>query len=245
MSNVIVTVLHSLIWYFTAILSLLLCTPFLILAKIKLRTLNPEEYNRYIHRIVSSWAYFNVKTSGAKFKIDGLENIPKDKAVVFVSNHQGDFDIAAFLAFLPVPHGYVAKIEITQIPLVRGWMKSMRCVFIDRKSLRQTAGAMSQGIKTLAEGHSLVLFPEGTRSKSDTMGEFKVASFKLATKAKVPIVPVSINGTYQIMEANKGLIKPANVYVKIHPAIPTDNISIEDATMLPGQVSDIIKKGLL
>jgi len=195
-----------------------------------------------IHRVAHRWALGNAKRSGGRFHIEGLENIPQNQAVVFISNHQSNFDIAALLAYLPVSHGYIAKIELLKIPILSGWMKHMRCVFIDRKSLRQTAGAIVEGIKILKDGHSMVLFPEGTRSKSETMLEFKAGSFKLATKAGVPIVPVSINGTFRLMEVNGGWIGPADIYVKVHPAIPT--VDLEDLAVLPGQVRQIIEEGL-
>ena len=238
----VLTFLHSFGWYVLLAVSLIATLPLYLWVKSKKDKITPREFDHMVHKIASRWAQGNVRRSRSRFHITGLENVPKDEAVVFVSNHQGDFDIAAFLAFLPVPHGYVAKIEIMKIPILRSWMKLMRCVFIDRKSIRQTAGALLEGVKTLKDGQSLVLFPEGTRSKSNQIGEFKPASFKLATKAKVPIVPVSITGTYLIFEANNGLIRPADVYVKIHPAIRTDEL--EDLSELPKNVKEIIVGGM-
>ena len=235
-------ILHSVFWYICLAASLIIYTPKLLIAKRRERTMEPREFDYYINNLASKWALGNVLRSRARFHISGMENIPKDKAVVIVSNHQGDFDIAVFLAYLPVPHGYIAKIEINKVPLLRDWMKLMRCVFIDRSSIRQTAGVMLEAIKTLKNNHTMVLFPEGTRSKSDKMGEFKAASFKLATKAGVPIVPVSISGTYKILEANNGLIKPADVYVKVHPLIRTDNL--ENPADLVDTVRDIIENGI-
>ena len=194
-----------------------------------------------IHKVAQNWAAGNAKRCGSRFHIEGLENIP-DETVLFVSNHQSNFDIAVLLTYLPVPHGYVSKIEMTKVPVLHQWMRHMRCIFIDRKSLRQTAGKILEGINILKSGHSLVLFPEGTRSKSETMLDFKAGSFKLATKAEVPIVPISINGTYRILEANGGWIAPTDVYVKIHPAIPTKGL--EDLQSLPDKVHKIIEEGL-
>ncbi|MCL2400403.1 MAG: 1-acyl-sn-glycerol-3-phosphate acyltransferase [Defluviitaleaceae bacterium] len=233
---------RSVFWYFSFAVTLIWHTPGLFWARRKSKSMEPREFDKYIHKIASRWALGNAQRSGAKFHIEGFENIPKDQAVVFVANHQGDFDIAVFLAYFPIPHGYVAKIEMLKVPLLRDWMKNMRCIFIDRSSIRQTAGAMLEGIKVLQNGHSLVLFPEGTRSKSTTMGEFKSASFKLAAKAKVPIVPVTIDGTYKIMEENRRFIKPADVYVKIHPAIATDGNA--DIAGLSEKVRGIIEDGL-
>ena len=232
--------LRSIYWYFTFVVTLICYIPKMYKAKRMMENMKARDFDWYIHRLVSRWAMGCVKRSGARFHFEGSENIPKDEAVVFVANHQGDFDIAVFLAYLPVPHGYVAKIEILKVPMIRTWMKYMRCIFIDRKNIRQTAKTLLEGVKILQEGQSLVLFPEGTRSKSEKMNDFKPAAFKLATRAKVPIVPVTINGSFRIFEANKRLIKPTDVYVKFHPLIRTDD-NIEE---LPAKVRSIIEESL-
>ena len=115
---------------------------------------------------------------------------------------------------------------------------------MDRSTLKGSAGAIIQGIKVLKEGHSLVIFPEGTRSRSDEMGEFKHASFKLATKPGVPIVPITIDGSYKIMEQNHNKITPSHVKLTIHPAIPTKGLSKEALEALPDQVAATIASAL-
>lgn len=236
------TLLFSAYWYFVFLMTLVVYVPLMWAAGRRRGKMAPRDYDRYIHRVVSRFALFAVRRSGARFHLEGLERVPADEPVVFVANHQGDFDIAVFLAYLPVPHAYLAKSEILKVPLLRTWMKYMRCVFIDRKNMRQSAKAILEGVAVLKAGQSMVLFPEGTRSKSMLMGEFKPASFKLATRAGVPVVPVSISGTYLIMEANNRLIKPADVYVKFHEPIPT--AGLEDLQGLPARVREIIEGGL-
>jgi len=227
-------VLRSVYFYVGLVISLLCQIPRFIGVQKK----SAEE----IHKVAHRWAAGNARRSGSRFHVEGLENVPTDQAVLFVANHQSNFDIAVLLTYLPVPHGYVSKIEMTKVPVVHQWMRHMRCIFIDRKSLRQTAGVILEGIKLLKAGHSLVLFPEGTRSKSESMLDFKAGSFKLATKVEVPIVPISINGTFRILEANGGRISPTDVYVNIHPAIPTKDL--EDLQSLPDKVHKIIEEGL-
>lgn len=204
-----------------------------------------HERNEYIHKVTSKWAMSQVKMSGAKVKVFGEENIPKDIPVLFISNHQGNFDIALFMSYIDKPKGYVAKIEMKKVPIVRTWMEYINCVFMDRSNLRKSAEAIMEGVKILKSGYSLVIFPEGTRSRGDTMGEFKAGSFKLATKAKVPIVPVTIKGSYKLMEQNGKKIKPAEVEMYIHPMIETANLTKEDLEALPSRVKAIIESKLL
>lgn len=203
-----------------------------------------EEKDAYIHRVTTKWANSQLKYSGATVKVYGEENVPKDVPVVFIANHQGNFDIPLLMSYIDKPKGFIAKIETLKIPIVRTWMKNLHCVFMDRSNLRKSAAAIIEGVKIIKEGHSLVIFPEGTRSKGGPLGEFKSGSFKLATKSKAPIVPITINGTYKLMEANGNKIKPAEVELYIHPAIETTNLSKEEQEALPAIVKEIIASKL-
>lgn len=236
--------MRTIFWYPIFALTLTFTFPILFFAWIRKRSMAEVDFYRMTEAIVRKWALIQVRTSGARFHISGEENIPEE-AVLFVSNHQSNFDIAFFLALVKKPKGFVAKIEILKVPVLRTWMKYIGCVFLNRKDLRQSAKAIVAAIKILRSGHSMVVFPEGTRSKGDSFGEFKAGSYKLATKSKVPIVPVSISGSYKLMEANRNWIKPADVYVKIHPAIPTANLTAEEMAELPTRVENIIKGGVI
>lgn len=236
--------LRTIAWYANFTLSLIATIPKLYKVKRLGKMGKISEMEEYIHRTTSNWAMSQVKMSGAKINIYGKENIPKDIPVLFVSNHQGNFDIALFMSHIDKPKGFIAKIELLKIPILRTWMKHLNCVFMDRKSLRKSVEAITQGVKILKGGHSLVIFPEGTRSKSSNMGEFKAGSFKLATKAKVPIIPVTMKGTYKLMEQNNNKIKPAEVLVYIHPMVETAALSREEQEALPLKVKQIIQSKL-
>jgi len=190
-----------------------------------------EEMEAYIHKVTSKWAMSQLKYSGATVSVYGEDNIPSNIPVVFISNHQGNFDI-------PLLMSYINK------PIVRTWMQYIHCVFMDRSNLRKSAAAIIEGVKIIKAGHSLVIFPEGTRSKGGPLGEFKAGSFKLATKSNAPIVPITINGSYKLMEANNNRIKAANVDLFIHPPIETKNLSKEEQEKLPTVVKEIIASKL-
>ena len=112
--------------------------------------------------------------------------------------------------------------------------------FMDRNDMKQSAQTIIDGIKQLKAGINMVIFPEGTRSKGAPVGEFKAGSFKLATKSKAPIVPVTIDGTYKVMEGNKNKIKPAEINLIIHEPIYTDKLTKEEIAELPEKVRSII-----
>lgn len=235
---------RTIFWYAHFVVSLMGKIPGIFTIERLQKQGREKEAETYVHETTSRWALSQVKASGAEVSVTGLENVPSEGAVVFISNHQSNFDIAVLMSYINKPKGYISKVQMKKIPVLRTWMKYMHCVFIERGNPRKALEAIAEGVDTLKKGHSLVIFPEGTRSKGPKMGHFKPGSFKLATKAKVPIVPVTINGTYKLMEQNGGKIKKAEVMIKVHPAIDTKGLSREALEELPDQVREIIKGGL-
>lgn len=195
---------------------------------------------RLAHLVSHNWARFIAIASGAEVRITGMENVPKEGAVVFVSNHQSNFDFSILLGLINKPKAFVAKIELSKIPVVSPWMRNLGCVFIDRQDIRQSLRVMNDAVEIIKSGQSMVIFPEGTRSRSDNIAEFKKGSMRLAVKAGVPIVPVTVSGSYKVVEANKGIIKPAAVKVVISEPIYYEHLSKEDKDHIHEIVRDII-----
>lgn len=231
-------------WYIKLIGSLAINNPQLKKADKLLKDGKKEEYEDFVTKKVSGWAMGRMKDSGSKVNVYGIENLPKDKNILFVANHQSNFDILLLLAYLPVPKGFVAKEELEKLPFISQWMKRIHCLFMNRKDIKQSAQIIIEGIKQLKSGINMVIFPEGTRSKTGRLGEFKSGSFKLATKSKCPIVPLTIDGTRNIMEANNYRIKPVTVNLYIHPAIDVTSLSKDETAQLPEKVRETIEKDL-
>lgn len=221
-------------------LSLLFVSFFRIKIKFLTSKGDLDARRKYIHKITFNWAKLVMKAAGAKINIIGLENIPKDETLLFVSNHQSNFDIPLLLSCIDVPKGFIAKKELENWPLISTWMKYINCIFMDRDNLRKSAEAIVDGIKILNSGYSMVVFPEGTRSKGKPIGEFKGGSFKLATKSKCTLVPITINGTYKLMESNKNFVKSSDIELVIHPPIETRSLDKEELENLPETVHSII-----
>ncbi|WP_238883553.1 1-acyl-sn-glycerol-3-phosphate acyltransferase [Clostridium sp. YIM B02551] len=235
---------RTIIWFVHFALSLIGTIPKMIKYKGAVERGKTQEEIQGINDVVRKWALSQIKYSGARVTVHGEENVPKDRGVLFISNHQGNFDIPLFIGYIDKPKGFIAKIELTKIPIVHIWMKYIDCVFMDRSSIRKSGEAIVEGIKLLKKGTSMVIFPEGTRSKGDKLGEFKAGSFKLATKSKVPIVPVTIKGSYKLMEQNGSKITPADVELFIHPMIETADLTKEELDELPKRVKNIIAEKL-
>ncbi|SDK20061.1 lysophospholipid acyltransferase family protein [Natronincola ferrireducens] len=204
-----------------------------------------EEKRSYTDGISKKWCTILIGSTGSTVKVTGLEHIPKDGSVLFVSNHQGYFDIPILLLYLPKSLGFLAKIELKKWPIISKWLECMEGVFIDRNDIRQSLLAIKETTENLKTGQSMVIFPEGTRSKSSELNPFKPGSLKAAQKAYVPIVPITIKNTYKILEANNDRdLKPANVEVIISPAIYPDEFTKETSNDLTVKIFETIKNHL-
>lgn len=202
-----------------------------------------EEKDTIIHQKPKHWAKTLVKLTGSNIEVVGQEKIPNGP-VLFVSNHQGNFDVPILIGFLEKPLGFISKVEVKKIPFIPRWMEAMNCVFIDRADRRKAVQSIRDGIETLKKGHSLVIFPEGTRSKGDVMGEFKKGGLRLATDSKVPVVPITISGSYKIMEESKFGFQAAKVKVTVHDPIFLPQDEKVDGNQLGIQIQEKIKQEL-
>lgn len=203
-----------------------------------------KKFNLSVYRISSAWARLMMRLSGARITVTGEEYLKEGETYLFVSNHQSNFDIPLLLSAIRCPKGFIAKKELGNIPILTFWMKKIHCVFMDRDNIRKSAEAIVKGIQILKAGHSMVIFPEGTRSKGGPVKEFKAGSFKLALKSKVKIIPVTIDGSYKLLDANGGKIKAADVAVTLHDPIDVTTLSKEEIADLHNTVRDIVVSDL-
>ena len=118
-------------------------------------------------------------------------------------------------------------------------MTLIDCIFLDRKDMKQSVQALMEATRMVKGGKSLIIFPEGTRSKGGPAHEFKGGAFKVATRNKVPIVPITIDGSYTMFE-QRMRIHPGTARVTIHPPIPTEGLTREQQKALPQEVERIV-----
>lgn len=178
---------------------------------------------------------------GGKATVTGTENIPTDRAVLFVGNHRSMLDIVLAARLIPFPVGFISKIELEKIPLLRMQMRDINCLFLDRKDDRKALKTILKAIELIKGGQSMFIFPEGTRSKEEgKLLPFHAGSFKIATKAKAPIVPVTIVGTGDILEDHFPKLKRVPVAIEFGEPIETASLSREEQKELPDRVRDLI-----
>lgn len=205
---------------------------------------DPEEERRCILRATSSWGRDIMDRLGSEIHAYGGENIPETGPVVMVGNHQGYADIFTYFAvFDKYQFAFVAKQELSKLPFFGKFITEIRSVLIDRDNSRGQLNAITEGIELIEQGYSLVIFPEGTRSFGGDPHPFMRGSLKLATKPGVPIVPVSIEGTYNMMEKD-GYFHGADVYIKIHEPVPTAGLSRKEEKELAARLEKQILDGV-
>ena len=192
---------------------------------------------------IVKWA-FNVIIflTGVDITVLGEENVPKDEAVLYVANHRSYFDIVLTYVRVPRLTGYISKIEVERVPLLRNWMRNLHCLFLDRQDIKQGLKTILTGIEKLKSGISICIFPEGTRNKEkDTFLPFHGGSFKLAEKSGCPIIPIALNNVADIFEDHSPKIKKTKVVIEYGKPIYPNQLDKEIKKNLAGYVSDQIK----
>lgn len=191
------------------------------------------------------WARGLLKISSVKFHVEGFEKLIPDQNYLFISNHQSQVDIIALCASLPIKFRWMAKKELFKIPFLGWHMRRMRYVPIERESVSSSMTGLVLASKALKEGDSLVIFPEGSRSKDGKLKPFKNGAFYLAIDAGVPLVPVTINGTADIMKKGSLEINPGEVRIVASDIIKVDNFTQSDRDKLKELVRGNIASKLL
>lgn len=175
---------------------------------------NIEKYTAEEHNKVLKHIVYRANCGGnVSIQAFGMENIPQNSGFMLFPNHQGMYDMLALVDACPFPLSVVAKKEVKNIPFLKQVFKIMGALFMDRADVRQSMKIIMEVSKEVAGGKNYTIFPEGTRSKNgNCVGEFKGGSFKAATKAKCPIVPVALIDSFQPFDTKS--IKP--VVVQVH-----------------------------
>lgn len=182
--------------------------------------------------------------AGIKRKVLGVENVPKDEPILYVSNHRSYFDVPISYVSLPTLTGFIAKKEIRKVPILRTWMKNLQCLFLDRDDIRQGMKTILQAIEQVKAGYSIFISPEGTRNHEKEMLPFKEGSFKVAEKTGCAIVPVALTNTDEIFENHMPWVKPAKVVLEFGKPIYPGQLDAETKKHLGAHVQGIIKEML-
>jgi 1-acyl-sn-glycerol-3-phosphate acyltransferase len=197
-----------------------------------------------IHNYARAWAWLIIKSSGVRVALSGRDHIEEGRPHVLMANHQGAFDIFALLAYLPVNFKWVAREEIFRIPIL-GWaMAAAGYISIDRKGKKKAMESVERAVAKIRDGASVLVFPEGTRSPDGEIHPFKRGGFTLAVKAGVPIIPISIRGSRNVLPRSSLRVRPGRIEIIVGKCVRTDDRSLADRGSLMEEVKKAIEKNV-
>lgn len=202
-----------------------------------------DKTGAFAHTCSQFWSRWGLRFAGIRVEVDGLEKVPADGPLIFMGNHQGNFDILALSLSVPRRFSWVAKKELFEIPFFGGAMRRAGYIPLDRSDGRRALKSMNEAAAAIRNGCSVVVFPEGTRTKDGSLLPFKRGGFLLAAKAGVPILPFTINGSMQINPRNRIELYPGTLKIRFAKPIMTA-AQDKDQARLMEEVRVVIAAGL-
>jgi len=182
------------------------------------------------HACARIWSLGSLSAARIKLQVEGLELVPTEGPVIYMGNHQGNFDILALTRAIPRLFSWVAKEELFKVPVFGAAMRRAGYIPLDRSDGRKALKSMNQAAGRIAAGASVVIFPEGTRTKDGSLLPFKRGAFILAAKAGVPIVPFTINGSREINPRNRIELRPGTIRITF--GSPIDVAGVPEAELM-------------
>lgn len=190
------------------------------------------------------WGRLVAWCGGIKVKVEGGESLQKGEPYIFAANHQSQVDIPVLAGFLREDFCWMAKKELFQIPIFGRAMLATGFIPVDRGHGRKAMQSLIEAAESVAAGSSVIIFPEGTRSKDGQLQEFKSGAMVLAIKAGVPLVPVAVIGTHKILPKGKLLVQPGEVIIRVGEPIDTKLYGTKEkqelAQRLKGEVAALM-----
>lgn len=216
--------LKTIFWILGFILGMMCTIPVLLVYHILNLISGNKTADKFAYIFTRFWAKSIILTTGSKIIVIGKENLAQERNVCFISNHQGLFDIPALMGWLERPIGFIAKRELKRIPVLSGWIKAIHSAFIDRSNARKAIDSINQASNSIKQGHAIVIFPEGSRNKTDQVDDFKTGSLRLAFNSSAVIQPITIYGTRKLFETDTR-IRKSEILIQVHKAIyPSDDV---------------------
>lgn len=190
------------------------------------------------------WGRFCCYIFLVNVKVSGLENIDKNKSYVFTANHQSMFDILVVYGWLPIIFKWVMKSDLRKVPFIGSACASAGHIFINRTNPLLAKKSLEIAGEQLQNGNSVVIFPEGTRTRTGKLGKFKRGAFLLALELNLPIVPITLQGSFERLKMRSLKVYPGTITMTIHPPIDVTAYNKDDSSTLLNHTREIISSVL-
>lgn len=195
---------------------------------------------------LGKWAIsLGPKILGIKIDVSGRDRVDKKAAFIFMANHLSFLDGPLVFWLIPQPTRVILKKQVFRIPVIGQGMRHVGFVPVDRKRVRGGKKSIEKAARLMKEkGYSFLIFPEGTRSRDGRTQPFKRGGFFLALESRAAIVPISINGTYELMPRGAMFAGRGKVRIVFHPPVPVEGYGMQTMQALIDRVKGIIESGL-
>ena len=195
---------------------------------------------RWQHACARTWSWLILKTSGIRVRVEGLEHVRPGQTAIYCVNHQSAMDIPILFVNLPVQFRFVAKRSLFSMPFLGWHLRRSGHIPVDRERPHEALKSMKKAAQEIREGKSVLLFPEGHRSRDGRLLPFKAGSFYIAILSGVPIVPITLNGTRRVLKPDSYHVRAGQTEMIVHPAIETQALTLKEVDKLSEQVRGII-----
>ena len=196
------------------------------------------------HRVASFWAWLILKICRVRVEVRGREHLEAGRTYVLASNHQSLFDTPILFAYLPLSFRILYKKSLNRIPFL-GWHLFLSGhIGVVRENPTRARESLDVAAERVRSGTSIVVFPEGTRSYDGVMRPFKKGSFRIAIKARTPVVPLTIADSFQVMRRGQVTVYPRTVQLTIDRPIPVDDLDEEQSAELAKRVRSVVERNL-
>ncbi|MFQ5523700.1 MAG: lysophospholipid acyltransferase family protein [Acidimicrobiia bacterium] len=194
-----------------------------------------------IEKVIRTWARTWFVASGSRLEVRGSVNIDPDRSYVVVANHLSSLDIMTCFLAVPLPIRFLAKKELFKIPLFAHGMRAVGIIEVDRAARSKVHESVNrQAAKLIAKKRSLIIYPEGTRPRDGVMKPFKKGAFTIAIDNQLPVLPLSIHGTYEAWPPDQPWIFGGKVSAIVDPPIETEGMTSNDVEALRDKVRAMI-----
>jgi 1-acyl-sn-glycerol-3-phosphate acyltransferase len=191
------------------------------------------------HKCARAWSRWILRTTGVRVHVSGLEYLDPSRSYVVASNHQSIYDIPILFASLPLQLRIVAKDSLGRVPFLGWHLQRTGHLLVDRRN--PGTDIVKKMARLVCEHHSLIVFPEGTRSVDGQVGRFKKGTFLVAIDARLPVVPLSVSGSRHVMQKGQLMVCPGDVRLTIHEPIPTLDVERAQVMRFAERVRGIVR----
>jgi 1-acyl-sn-glycerol-3-phosphate acyltransferase len=217
-----------------ALMTLLLGSYLIVLVRLRPNT-------RQVTRVMRIWARIFLFVTATRAEVEGLEKLDPGASYVFTGNHTSNIDVPLTIGYLPVSVRFLAKMELFKVPILGGAMRGIHMVRTDRGAGTAAHREINEQVdRVVAEGLSLVIYPEGTRSRDGDLRSFKKGAFRIAIDNGLPVVPMTISGADRVWRSGWWLIFGGNVRMIVHEPISTEGMGPQEIEPLRDRVHAIV-----